>query len=89
MTRYQIIVHGRVQGVGFRYFARTSALSLGIKGFVQNQRDGTVLIVAEGSDSALKLFCEILRQGNAYSQVHHIQIEEMEATDIYHDFKIK
>lgn len=88
-TQYRIIIQGRVQGVGFRYFARRTAKSLGVKGFVQNKRDGSVLIQAKAEKLTLELFCDILRQGNGYSQVRHIEIEEMEVTDIYHDFEIK
>lgn len=89
MTQYRIIIQGRVQGVGFRHFALRTAKSLGIKGFVQNKADGNVFILAEGSKAALQLFCDILRQGNSYSLVRHMEIEEMEVTDIYHDFEIK
>ncbi|MFA5615123.1 MAG: acylphosphatase [Methanoculleus sp.] len=89
MTQYRIIIQGRVQGVGFRHFALRTAKSLGIKGFVQNKADGSVFILAESSKPAFELFCDILRQGNSYSQVRHIEIEEMEVTDIYHDFEIR
>lgn len=41
-------VHGRVQGVGFRWYTRSQALALGLVGYAQNYPDGRVLVVAEG-----------------------------------------
>ncbi|AYX81572.1 acylphosphatase [Corynebacterium sp. HMSC055G02] len=41
-------VHGRVQGVGFRWYTRATALELGLVGYAQNYPDGRVLVVAEG-----------------------------------------
>lgn len=45
-------VHGHVQGVGFRWATRTTALSLGLVGFASNYPDGRVLVVAEGREDA-------------------------------------
>ena len=45
----RLVVSGRVQGVGFRYFVVQAAEPLGITGYVRNLRDGTVEIVAEGT----------------------------------------
>ncbi|MGK8360503.1 acylphosphatase [Corynebacterium amycolatum] len=42
-------VHGHVQGVGFRWYTRVTALELGLVGYAQNYPDGRVLVVAEGS----------------------------------------
>lgn len=49
-------VHGRVQGVGFRWYTRARALELGLVGYAQNYPDGRVLVVAEGPREA----CESL-----------------------------
>ncbi|MGZ6879549.1 MAG: acylphosphatase, partial [Mycobacteriaceae bacterium] len=48
MQRLTAWVHGRVQGVGFRWWTRSRALELGLVGSASNQRDGRVLVVAEG-----------------------------------------
>lgn len=50
------IVRGTVQGVGFRYTTRRLALEIGLKGTVQNLRDGTVEIYAQGTKSQIALF---------------------------------
>jgi acylphosphatase len=56
-------VHGRVQGVGFRYFVRQEAQSLGLGGWVRNEPDGTVSGAAEGDFSRLEAFRDILERG--------------------------
>ncbi len=43
-------VNGRVQGVGFRWWARSNALELGLVGFAENLADGRVKVVAEGDE---------------------------------------
>src|SRR3989338_1966521 len=56
MKRLVVKVAGRVQGVLFRHSARTHAEKLGLTGFVKNEPDGSVAIVAEGEDAALNEF---------------------------------
>jgi acylphosphatase len=53
VERRQVYFSGRVQGVGFRYTARHIAQRFPVTGYVQNQPDGRVLLVAEGSSDAL------------------------------------
>jgi len=86
MRKY--IVTGRVQGVGFRYFARESALILGIKGYVKNCYNGTVEVVANGTEQALDLFEEKLKQGPSYSLVENIYTEIVETEGPFSSFKI-
>jgi len=66
---YRFVVQGRVQGVGYRYFVMREAASLGVCGFARNRPDGTVEVVAEGSDEVLGDLEERLRQGPAFAQV--------------------
>ena len=64
MASVKIIVHGFVQGVGYRAFVRGKALQLGIKGYAKNMPDGTVEIVAVGSAEKLESFSKLI---NAFS----------------------
>ena len=69
MAAYRYLVSGRVQGVGYRYFAMRTAESLGIKGFVRNLVDGRVEVVCEGPEAVLAEFEQQLRQGPAFASV--------------------
>lgn len=62
-------VHGRVQGVGFRYFVLEASESLGLSGFVRNEWDGTVTGMAEGEASLLEALRGSLERGNGFSRV--------------------
>ncbi|ABB39240.1 acylphosphatase [Oleidesulfovibrio alaskensis G20] len=48
MNRIACTVHGRVQGVGFRYWTKRKAAALGLRGWVKNAPDGTVMLEAAG-----------------------------------------
>ncbi|SIS12475.1 acylphosphatase [Williamsia sterculiae] len=54
-------VHGKVQGVGFRWWTRSRALELGLDGYAANQLDGRVLVVAEGDRANCERLLELLR----------------------------
>ncbi len=69
-------VHGRVQGVGFRYFVQRKATELSIKGFVKNKYNETVYIEAEGVETNLKEFISALYHGNSYSRTDNIFTQE-------------
>lgn len=72
--RIALVVHGFVQGVGYRYFVKKAADSLGVKGFVENKEDGSVLIVAESD--AINL--EKLESDINVSMEHGIQVLRIE-----------
>jgi acylphosphatase len=61
--RITVLVSGRVQGVGYRYFTRKKALELGLSGYAENLSDGRVEVVAEGEKTDLELLIHHLRQG--------------------------
>lgn len=58
-----VLVRGRVQGVGFRWFVRQAARDLGLAGWVRNRPDGTVEVAAAGEPQALERLRETLREG--------------------------
>lgn len=63
LARVEAIVHGRVQGVGFRYFALRAASGLRLHGWVANEPSGRVRVVAEGPAADLERLLEGLREG--------------------------
>ncbi|KUO94014.1 MAG: acylphosphatase [Vulcanisaeta sp. CIS_19] len=90
MRRVHIIVHGLVQGVGFRSFVSRNARRLGVKGFVRNLEDGySVEIVAEGPDEAVEQLINIVRRGPPGAIVEDIEIEDQEPRNEFKDFEIR
>jgi acylphosphatase len=73
----RFVVSGRVQGVGFRYFAQDAARREGLHGYAVNQDDGTVEVTAEGEADALERFERKLRQGPSRSRVERVTIDEI------------
>ena len=68
------IVHGDVQGVFFRQFAKEKADSFGIFGYVKNMNDGTVEVVAQGEENTLKTFLESISAGPENAQVESLNV---------------
>ncbi|CAM3951847.1 acylphosphatase [Mesobacillus zeae] len=89
MIQLQIVVSGRVQGVGYRYYAQMKAIQYGITGWVTNQADGAVKIIATGTKENLKVFIEDLRRGNPFASVDRLEYHECEHADTWQSFTIK
>jgi acylphosphatase len=70
------VVSGRVQGVGFRFFASRAAREHGVKGWVRNLPDGSVETFAEGEEEAVAGYIEKLRQGPRGGRVTSVAEEE-------------
>jgi len=85
----QAIVRGRVQGVGFRYSARSQAQRLGITGWVKNRADGAVEVYAEGSREDLAAFEEWLREGPPYAHVTGIEVRRPVPVGSYTRFSVE
>lgn len=73
-VRVRIIISGHVQGVFFRAGARDEAMRLGIAGFARNNPDGSVLIEAEGSPSAVDRFRAWCETGPPRAKVERIDV---------------
>jgi acylphosphatase len=73
------VVRGRVQGVGFRYFAERTARQTGVRGWVRNLPDGSVETFVEGSEEAVRRYLEIIREGPRLGKVSAIEEEESAA----------
>ncbi|UOR12533.1 acylphosphatase [Halobacillus amylolyticus] len=89
MTRKQIIVHGRVQGVGFRMTTEQLAKQHGLTGWVKNKPDGTVQIEAEGNEKELSSFIETIKEGpNNFAKVQSLDVNVLENEKGDSNFKI-
>ncbi len=73
MAAMRFVVHGRVQGVGFRWWVWRQATRLGLHGLARNLRDGSVEVIAEGSDSGLADLERLLAQGPPAAQVERVE----------------
>jgi acylphosphatase len=74
-TRLYAIVHGRVQGVSFRYYTLLRARELELTGYVRNLRDRTVEIVAEGPPSEIEELLAFLHVGPRSAVVTHVDVQ--------------
>lgn len=88
MPQWEIILRGRVQGVGFRHLAKKYASRLGLRGYVRNLPDGSVRIIAEAEDDLIDIYCEFLRRGNVFSRVDSLNSKIVEKPKEYNDFEI-
>jgi acylphosphatase len=84
-----IRIHGKVQGVGYRFFATRVARRLGLKGSIQNERDGTVEALVEGESGAIDDWVEELKEGPRYAEVTKIDQESRDYTGKLGDFDVK
>ena len=73
-ARLDAAVHGRVQGVGFRYFAAREASRLGLDGWVANEADGSVRCIAEGPAADLEVLLRRLREGPSSAVVTDVRV---------------
>ncbi len=75
MAAAKVILKGRVQGVGFRWFVQREAEALGLKGMVRNLFDGDVEVIASGSRENIESLIVILKSGNRMSRVDDYSID--------------
>jgi acylphosphatase len=89
MIRLEATVRGVVQGVGFRWFAIHEAQQRGLTGWVANERDGSVRVVAEGPPGAIAGFRAALEAGPGGANVSDVRAVEMPATGRFEEFSIR
>lgn len=86
---YHIFIYGRVHGVGFRFFTLEKAKEIGLKGWVQNNYDGSVEIMIQGEEEKLDLFVSEIEMGNELSIIEFIDIRQIYEEKEYKHFEIK
>jgi acylphosphatase len=88
-ARLHAVVHGRVQGVNFRYYTIRTAQRLGLTGWVANRWDGTVETVAEGSREALNAFSAFLHRGSPSAFVQRVNDKWETPTGEFEVFQVR
>lgn len=89
MKRVTANVKGRVQGVSFRYYTRQEARRLNLTGWVRNEPDGSVTVVAEGTQDQLERLQSFLSRGPYGARVDNLQINWSRAINEFDSFEIR
>jgi len=88
-TCVRLVVHGSVQGVGFRFAAREAASECSVTGWVRNLTDGSVEIVAQGSPNAVARMTAWAQRGPGHAAVERVQVETLAASSKLEAFEIR
>lgn len=86
MSVRHLLIHGRVQGVGYRASLAWEARSLGLSGWVRNRRDGSVEAMAQGDPEALDRLVEWARRGPPAARVSRVDVAA--GTGEFDDFQM-
>ena len=90
MRGVRLILKGRVQGVGYRYFAMKEAQKLGIKGYVRNLPDGSVEVVyISDNPQTEEAFLKSLKKGPFLARVDNIEKSEITLSEDLSGFEIR
>jgi acylphosphatase len=82
MERRHVVVHGHVQGVGFRFAVERAASSRGVAGWVKNRTDGTVEAVFEGEREDVDALVDFCRRGPRGAGVRSVDVVEESAEGV-------
>jgi acylphosphatase len=85
----RFLVRGRVQGVGFRWFVEREAHMLGIAGWVRNNHDGSVEVLAQGTRDQLSGLHGRLREGPRAARVDAVEISDTPPVEGLSSFRIE
>ncbi|MGC9333510.1 MAG: acylphosphatase [Anaerolineae bacterium] len=88
-ARLEATIDGRVQGVSFRYYTARRAREMGLTGYVRNEPDGTVTVVAEGERSDLEELLSFLRVGPRSAVVTDVAIRWYAPTGSFSRFEVR
>ncbi|MGN0144357.1 MAG: acylphosphatase [Clostridium sp.] len=89
MIRYSILVDGRVQGVGFRFFTQLTAVNLKLTGWCRNLHDGRVQIEVQGLEETLNQFISTLKKGNNFSRIDEMVVDKIPVIENEKKYSIK
>ena len=89
MIRYHLLVKGLVQGVGYRYFVKTTAVQLKLKGWVRNLYDGHVEVEVQGETERVNMFISHLKEGPRFSTVDEVVQAELPVAEGERGFVIR
>lgn len=79
---FQVVIRGRVQGVGFRAWTEMMAVEQGVEGWVRNRRDGSVEALFAGAEEVVLTMIELCRDGPPGARVEGIDQREAGSEDL-------
>ncbi len=85
----KFLIRGGVQGVGYRFFAQRAAAKHQVVGYVRNEADGSVEVLAEGPTSNMEAFKNELAAGPQWARVEQVEEINIEPTGLYPSFRIE
>jgi acylphosphatase len=88
MIARHLVIRGRVQGVGFRFYMRAEAVRLGVAGWVRNRSDGSVEALVQGEQGSVDRLIAWTRRGPSSAKVTDVEIEER-TPDTLEDFSTR
>jgi len=88
MPRVKLRIRGRVQGVGFRHFAKTNAEKYGLVGHTKNRIDGSVEVEVQGDRTSIQSFIGAMHIGPGYAEVGSVEITEIEENPYEKTFRV-
>lgn len=89
LKRVEIKITGQVQGVFFRQGVKVEAEGLGLTGWVRNEPDGSVRIVAEGEEEKLQKLAEWTKLGTSWAKVENVEVEWKEVSREFTNFEVR
>ena len=88
-ARLEAKIQGRVQGVSFRFYTRRRAGDLDVAGYVRNEPDGSVSVVAEGPRPRLEELLSFLRVGPSAAFVTEVKVRWLAPTGRFKRFEVR
>jgi acylphosphatase len=88
MIEMHAVVIGKVQGVAYRTYVQESATNLGLVGYVKNESDGSVFVLAQGIPDVLKEFVEYLNEGSLMAKVEGVAVDWRSVSATYGEFSV-
>ncbi|MBI5268008.1 MAG: acylphosphatase [candidate division Zixibacteria bacterium] len=85
----RVTVTGVVQGVGYRYFCCRKAGEYLIRGWVKNERNGSVVVLAQGEPGSLEQFINELREGPPGAAVQKVTVDYEQTNDQFNSFEVR
>jgi len=89
LLRLRVVISGRVQGVGFRWYARAQARALGLVGWIRNMPDGRVEAVFQGPRESVEAMTEWCHEGSPSADVRDVFVSDEPVVGRESDFEVR